>query len=153
MMSLAVVLALVAGVHGACPGSPCAAGLCCSKYGFCGSTAAYCGEDCVANCGDCCVRHVVAAGEGLWSIATTYGKTVAEVLAVNPSVTDPNLIKEGQVLRIPPCGCGNTPTAAGPSPRPSAHPSPRPSAHPSPRPSARPSFAPTTASPSSSPPT
>lgn len=31
-------------------GGPCAAGLCCSKFGFCGSTSDYCGSNCVSQC-------------------------------------------------------------------------------------------------------
>ncbi|CAM6105825.1 unnamed protein product [Calypogeia fissa] len=29
---------------------PCASGLCCSKFGFCGSTSDYCGANCVSQC-------------------------------------------------------------------------------------------------------
>ncbi|KAJ6794143.1 putative chitinase 2 [Iris pallida] len=32
-------------------GAVCAGGLCCSKYGYCGSTSAYCGEGCQSQCG------------------------------------------------------------------------------------------------------
>uniref|UniRef100_A0A6V2LNC7 Uncharacterized protein n=1 Tax=Ditylum brightwellii TaxID=49249 RepID=A0A6V2LNC7_9STRA len=40
-----------AAVSGACgPGNPCAGGLCCSQWGYCGSTEAYCGECCQSDC-------------------------------------------------------------------------------------------------------
>jgi hypothetical protein len=32
------------------PAGPCAPGNCCSKWGYCGSTDAYCGVDCVSQC-------------------------------------------------------------------------------------------------------
>ena len=33
------------------PNNPCGNGLCCSQWGYCGSTSAYCGECCQSNCG------------------------------------------------------------------------------------------------------
>eukprot|EP00804_Cyclotella_cryptica_P013618 CCRYP_012959-RA/>CCRYP_012959-RA protein AED:0.23 eAED:0.23 QI:79/1/1/1/1/1/5/123/765 len=32
------------------PGNPCAGGLCCSQWGYCGTDVAYCGECCQSNC-------------------------------------------------------------------------------------------------------
>ncbi|KAL3772120.1 hypothetical protein ACHAWO_013525, partial [Cyclotella atomus] len=38
-------------VSAACgPGNPCSGGLCCSEWGYCGSTEAYCGTCCQSNC-------------------------------------------------------------------------------------------------------
>lgn len=31
-------------------GGPCASGLCCSKFGYCGTTSDYCGANCVSQC-------------------------------------------------------------------------------------------------------
>jgi hypothetical protein len=31
-------------------GGPCASGLCCSRFGYCGSTDDYCGANCVSQC-------------------------------------------------------------------------------------------------------
>jgi len=33
-----------------CPGTPCASGLCCSEYGYCGTGSAYCGSGCQSGC-------------------------------------------------------------------------------------------------------
>jgi chitinase len=32
---------------------PCSDGLCCSQYGYCGCTDAYCGNGCQNHCGNC----------------------------------------------------------------------------------------------------
>jgi LysM repeat protein len=45
--------------------------------------------------------YVVQPGDYLSSIANTYGTTVAAILALNPQITDPNLIYPGEVLEIP----------------------------------------------------
>ncbi|CAN4124346.1 unnamed protein product [Withania somnifera] len=41
-------------------GRACANGLCCSQYGFCGTTRAYCGFGCQSNCR----RYANINGEG-----------------------------------------------------------------------------------------
>ncbi len=46
------------------------------------------------------VRHEVAAGDSVTSIAATYGSTAAEIIARN-NLTNPNLIRIGQVLVVP----------------------------------------------------
>jgi LysM repeat protein len=46
--------------------------------------------------------YVVRRGDTLQRIADRYGLTVGQLLAANPSITDPNLIAVGQVLVIPP---------------------------------------------------
>lgn len=52
--------------------------------------------------------YVVQKGDTLFSIATSYGMTVRDILAENPEITNPNLITVGQVIRIPcvPMGMG-----------------------------------------------
>jgi LysM repeat protein len=45
--------------------------------------------------------YVVQPGDYLSAIANTYGTTVAAILALNPQITDPNLIYPGEVLTIP----------------------------------------------------
>jgi LysM repeat protein len=45
--------------------------------------------------------YIVQPGDYLSEIANTYGTTVAAILALNPQITDPNLIYPGEVLRIP----------------------------------------------------
>ncbi|MCS7283102.1 MAG: LysM peptidoglycan-binding domain-containing protein [Anaerolineae bacterium] len=46
------------------------------------------------------LRHVVQPGETLFSIATTYGVSLAELIEVN-QIQNPNLIRPGEVLIIP----------------------------------------------------
>ncbi|WP_251445761.1 LysM peptidoglycan-binding domain-containing protein [Vermiculatibacterium agrestimuris] len=44
--------------------------------------------------------HTVAKGECLWNIAQRYGKTVTEVIALNPQIKNPNLIYPGERVRL-----------------------------------------------------
>ncbi len=48
------------------------------------------------------ISYVVQPGDYLSAIANTYGTTVASILALNPQITDPNLIYPGEVLQIQP---------------------------------------------------
>lgn len=43
----------------------------------------------------------IERGDTLWAIAVAYGVTVDAILAVNPQITDRNLIYAGQQLRLP----------------------------------------------------
>ena len=45
--------------------------------------------------------YTVMAGDTLTSIAFTYNTTVQAILAVNPQITNPNLIFAGQVINLP----------------------------------------------------
>jgi LysM repeat protein len=47
------------------------------------------------------VQHTVAPGESLSEIAQQYGRTVGEIMRAN-LITDPNTVRSGQVLFIPP---------------------------------------------------
>src|SRR5690554_6528865 len=44
--------------------------------------------------------HTVVKGDTLSKIANKYGVTTAQLLEWNPEITDPNLIKVGQVIRV-----------------------------------------------------
>lgn len=44
--------------------------------------------------------HTVVKGESLWVIAKRYGTTVSVLLALNPSIRNPNLILVGQKVRV-----------------------------------------------------
>ena len=44
--------------------------------------------------------HVVKAGENLTRIAAKYGKTVDDILSLNPDIVNPDYIKAGQTLAI-----------------------------------------------------
>ena len=58
--------------------------------------------------------YVVHAGDNLHVIAQKFGLTIGQVLAANPSITDPNRIKVGQTLVIPPPDAPDTgPNSAG----------------------------------------
>lgn len=46
--------------------------------------------------------HLIEAGDTLFAIAMKYHTTVDAILAANPQVTNPNLIRIGQTLNIPP---------------------------------------------------
>ena len=45
--------------------------------------------------------HRVVAGESIYQIARNYGTTVAQILAVNPDITNPSSIHVGQNIVIP----------------------------------------------------
>ena len=47
------------------------------------------------------IYHKVKSGEGLYRIARRYGTTMPRILECNPEITDPELIVQGAVLRIP----------------------------------------------------
>lgn len=47
------------------------------------------------------VEHKVVKGEILGRIANFYGVTIPAILAINPKITDPDMIRTGQVIKIP----------------------------------------------------
>ena len=47
------------------------------------------------------MTYTVIRGDTLWHIARIHGLTLQELLAVNPQITNPNLIFPGQVINIP----------------------------------------------------
>lgn len=74
------------------------------------------------------VRHRVQTGENLFRIALRYGTTVQAIMALNPSIQNPNVVYVGQELRIT-TGTSTVPiapstpaaaTPSGPTPLPSA---------------------------------
>jgi len=46
------------------------------------------------------VFHTVVKGDTLRDIATEYETTVAAILELNPNITDPDVIRPGQVIRV-----------------------------------------------------
>jgi LysM repeat protein len=48
-----------------------------------------------------CYVYVVQRGDNLTRVAARYGLTLGEVLAQNPSITDPSRIATGQKVRLP----------------------------------------------------
>jgi LysM repeat protein len=63
--------------------------------------------------------YVAQAGDTLTRIAERFGTTVQAILAVNPQITNPNLIYVGQVIRVPSTG------EVTPTPTPSGTPTPQ----------------------------
>ncbi len=56
----------------------------------------------------------VRSGDNLHAIAQRFGLTIGQLLAANPDITDPNRIKVGQALVIPPPDAPDTgPSSAG----------------------------------------
>lgn len=47
------------------------------------------------------IEHVVAKGEILGKIANFYGVTIPSILTINPKITNPNMIRTGQIIYIP----------------------------------------------------
>ena len=47
------------------------------------------------------IEYVVKSGDRLSRIAVAYHTTVDAIQAINPDITDPNLIKVGQLIKIP----------------------------------------------------
>ncbi|GEM_PF-4148285 len=47
------------------------------------------------------IVHVVQPGETLIRIARQYDTTVEAILELNPEITDPNFIREGQEIKVP----------------------------------------------------
>lgn len=52
--------------------------------------------------------YVVQSGDTLSTIAQRFGLTLGQIMTANPSITDPNRIRVGQVLVIPPPGAPDT---------------------------------------------
>ena len=46
------------------------------------------------------VYHRVVKGDTLWALARRYGLTLAELVALNPQIKNPNLIRVGQEVRV-----------------------------------------------------
>lgn len=44
--------------------------------------------------------HTVVRGDTLWGLARTYGTTVDAIVALNPDIRNPNLIYQGQKVRV-----------------------------------------------------
>lgn len=46
-------------------------------------------------------RHIVLANQSLYTIASSYGLTISELIAANPQMVNPSLIYPGQIINIP----------------------------------------------------
>jgi len=44
--------------------------------------------------------HRVVKGDTLWGISKTYGRTLEELIALNPQIKNPNLIRVGEEVRV-----------------------------------------------------
>lgn len=60
--------------------------------------------------------YTIVAGDTLSGIATRVGITLASLVAVNPTITNPDLIYIAQVITIPSAGCANSITTTTTAP-------------------------------------
>ena len=44
--------------------------------------------------------HLVTKGDTLWALAQTYGLSLPELIALNPQIKNPNLIRVGEKVRV-----------------------------------------------------
>ena len=47
------------------------------------------------------VEYKVLAGDNLTRISKMYNTTIEEIVSMNPSITNPNLIRTGTVIKVP----------------------------------------------------
>ncbi|HML67827.1 MAG TPA: LysM domain-containing protein [Clostridia bacterium] len=47
------------------------------------------------------IDYKVLAGDNLTRIAKMYNTTIDEIVSMNPSITNPNLIRTGTVIKVP----------------------------------------------------
>ncbi|MEA4913627.1 MAG: LysM domain-containing protein [Christensenella sp.] len=47
------------------------------------------------------VEYTVLAGDNLTRISKMYNTTIEEIVSLNPSITNPNLIRTGAVIKVP----------------------------------------------------
>jgi peptidoglycan DL-endopeptidase LytF len=59
--------------------------------------------------------YTVVSGDTLFFIAQRYGTTVAAIVAINPQITNPDLIYPGQVICVPGTGTPTPPPPPGPT--------------------------------------
>lgn len=47
------------------------------------------------------VTYTVLAGDNLTRISKMYNTTIEEIVSLNPSITNPNLVRTGTVIKVP----------------------------------------------------
>ena len=65
-----------------------------------GSAAGQSGSQAGVQSGGQAAYHRVAKGETLWELAGRYGLTLTELVALNPQIKNPNLIRVGEEVRV-----------------------------------------------------
>lgn len=58
------------------------------------------GDGTAAQSGTQAVYHRVVKGDTLWALSRRYGLTLAELIALNPQIKNPNLIRVGEEVRV-----------------------------------------------------
>ena len=58
------------------------------------------GAAAAAQAGAAAETYTVQPGDTLWAIATARGMTLSELLALNPGISNPNLIRAGEKVRV-----------------------------------------------------
>ena len=58
------------------------------------------GTPAAGSAGSQAVYHRVGKGETLWALAGRYGLSLAELVALNPQIKNPNLIRVGEEVRV-----------------------------------------------------
>ncbi len=71
---------------------------------------------------DGAIRHTVQPGEALWSIAISYGVTIAEIQEYNGLPADSTVLQVGQILIIRPAGAAAPTSTSPPTAAPGADP-------------------------------
>jgi len=47
------------------------------------------------------IEYTVLAGDNLTRISKMYNSSIEEIVSLNPSITNPNLIRTGTVIKVP----------------------------------------------------
>jgi LysM repeat protein len=47
------------------------------------------------------IEYTVLAGDNLTRISKKYNTTIEEIVSMNPSITNPNLVRTGTVIKVP----------------------------------------------------
>lgn len=72
----------------------------CDQYGQTAAKTAVSQTESTARRTESGQYHTVVRGETLWGIARAWGVTLADLLALNPQISNPNVVTAGQKVRV-----------------------------------------------------